>query len=369
MKFVIFTQPFDVHAAFVSEALSRRGHEVISFGACNFPDRSSATISFSAEKTCQITFGDNFAGNSQLNLADVIWLRRQETVQAPTTAHNEDKEIIDKECRHFINSLFSSCEHVGSSFWVNAPSAKAKATNKALQLAICQSIGFRFPETIMTNDGDEIIKFYTDTGKIIYKSFGPIYWTKRDRTHSSFTTILDEENIYQAAESTSCPGIYQRYIEKKFEVRVTSMGDNHVAVRLNRDFDSEADWRVRIGTGKLIAELLELPKVVSDFCTEFKQKMGLEFGCFDFVVDLNDDWFFLEVNEQGQFLWVQEINGEIPMLAHFVNFLESPNSGVRTVDRHYLDLDGLRPSVRDRLKDQVHWRNLLDEKLYPEKYI
>jgi len=53
------------------------------------------------------------------------------------------------------------------------------------------------------------------------------------------------------------------------------------------------------------------------------RKMGLVFGSLDFIVTPNDEYIFLEVNEQGQFLWMEEYNLDFKMLDIFVNFLVS----------------------------------------------
>ena len=35
------------------------------------------------------------------------------------------------------------------------------------------------------------------------------------------------------------------------------------------------------------------------------RKMGLVFCALDFIVTQDDEYVFLEVNEQGQFLWIE----------------------------------------------------------------
>ncbi len=58
------------------------------------------------------------------------------------------------------------------------------------------------------------------------------------------------------------------------------------------------------------------------------KKLGLVFGCFDFIVTPDNEYYFLEINEQGQFLWIEEVNPDIKMLDAFVNFLINKNSPV-----------------------------------------
>ena len=48
--------------------------------------------------------------------------------------------------------------------------------------------------------------------------------------------------------------------------------------------------------------------------------MGLVFGCFDLVVTPEDEYVFLEVNQMGQFLFVERFCG-LPLLDAFSEFL------------------------------------------------
>lgn len=34
--------------------------------------------------------------------------------------------------------------------------------------------------------------------------------------------------------------------------------------------------------------------------------MNLSFGAFDYIVTLDDEWIFLEINPNGQWLWLEQ---------------------------------------------------------------
>src|SRR6185295_14798986 len=69
------------------------------------------------------------------------------------------------------------------------------------------------------------------------------------------------------------------------------------------------------------------------------------FGCFDFIVTPQDEYIFLEVNEMGQFLWVEEINPAIMLLEPFAEFLVSCDKNFKW----------------RRTKGGVHWLDLREE--------
>ena len=49
--------------------------------------------------------------------------------------------------------------------------------------------------------------------------------------------------------------------------------------------------------------------------------LGLKFGCFDFIVTPDGEYVFLEVNEAGQFLWIEGHCPELKMLSEFCHFI------------------------------------------------
>lgn len=54
--------------------------------------------------------------------------------------------------------------------------------------------------------------------------------------------------------------------------------------------------------------------------------LSINMACFDFIVTSDGDYVFLELNQQGQFLWVEELCESICMLDEFVSFLERTHS-------------------------------------------
>jgi hypothetical protein len=50
-------------------------------------------------------------------------------------------------------------------------------------------------------------------------------------------------------------------------------------------------------------------------------ELGLVFGCFDLIVTPKGEYVFLEVNEMGAFLWIEERLPELELLDAFCEFL------------------------------------------------
>ena len=92
-----------------------------------------------------------------------------------------------------------------------------------------------------------------------------------------------------------------------------------VVIEGSLPFDGQFDWRA-IPDGELGVDFYDLPSDIDHKCRMFMSHFGLLFGCFDFIVTPKNEYIFLEMNEQGQFLWVKHLNPEIKMLDILLNF-------------------------------------------------
>lgn len=67
------------------------------------------------------------------------------------------------------------------------------------------------------------------------------------------------------------------------------------------------DWRVRNGAHRDGWRRWELPQDLPERISSYMDRLGLRFGRLDFIVG-NDEVFFLEVNPNGQFGWLDDPN-------------------------------------------------------------
>ncbi len=65
-----------------------------------------------------------------------------------------------------------------------------------------------------------------------------------------------------------------------------------------------ADWRADYRN--LRYESVPVPEQVRLGMVAYLDRFGLSFGAFDFVVDPDGAWWFLECNPNGQWLWLQD---------------------------------------------------------------
>jgi glutathione synthase/RimK-type ligase-like ATP-grasp enzyme len=321
MRVLIPTHPGDVHAVEISLVLQEQGHEVVRWYGSDFPTLQSASVELS-----QQTFEWELRGpgltSGGVPPFEVVWMRRPTPPVLPEGLHPSDVLVARRECLEFQSSLYQLV--APQAFWVNPLESRPRAEFKAVQLREAVHAGLSVPPTLMSNDPARIREFITRFhGRTIFKPFFIAQWDREGGVAMMLTNDVTLEDLPSDETLRATPGIFQARIPKAHELRVTIMGHQVITARLRSQEVKEArlDWR---GAGGLIRiEPDELPPQVEEACLRLMRRLGLLYGAFDFIVTPEGEHVFLEVNPAGQFLWVEEANPDILVLAPFVEFLQS----------------------------------------------
>src|SRR5262249_49173118 len=149
---------------------------------------------------------------------------------------------------------------------------------------------------------------------------------------------------------TYAPGIYQEKIEKQFDVRMVIMGHRVYSFALHNP-KRALDWRQDAGLGNIQVEIVATPPEIERSILAFAGKAGICFGSVDFAVDKGGQWWFLEINEQGQFLWLDQFNPQARTLEKFCAFVTAPEGSAQPLEER----QDLFPSFDEYIK---HYRSL-----------
>lgn len=330
MKFLIPTEPDDTHAILAKIALEDMGHPVRLLFTADQPTKQKNSV-FIDKDSYQWKSSDK--RDSILdNDYDVVWWRRARKPYLPKDmAHPDDHTFVTKENTLFYESLTNNM--APHAWWINTKEAANRANSKLLQLKVAIDCGMIIPTTLCSNDPLDIRYFLLKHEKegVIYKPLCSNFWFEEQRIRVAYTARITFLELPTNKTLQLSPGIFQKEIKKKYELRVTCFGDYIVAAKLNSQChpDGIVDWRA-IPEGEMSVEPYTLPPVLEDQIRLFMRKMGLVFGSLDFIVDTHGNYIFLEINEQGQFLWLEEYNPSFRMLDMFIKFMLN-----QSVDFHW----------------------------------
>jgi len=205
--------------------------------------------------------------------------------------------------------------------WLNAPYAIALAEDKVRQLTLARKFGFRIPDTLIGN-APAAAQAFAAGGGIVGKPLrnAVVSGPRSDRVVFTSRVAIDAHT--DPLSIRACPLILQQEIKKRCDVRVTVVGDQVFAATIDSQSnpDTEVDWR-KTSTPDLPHSTYGLPPEVAKACVALTKSLGLRFGALDFVLDPAGQLWFLEVNPNGQWAWIETRTG-YPIAAAIVAELE-----------------------------------------------
>jgi hypothetical protein len=354
---LICTEVEDVHGTSVHLALERMGHHAQRWFGSDLPQHDAISAELDGGFTTTLRSGED---RIDLETYDTVWHRR---IGAPLPCADlleADRLLAERECRIFLDSFLLKAAPLA--FWVNPPAAARQVERSKLdQLVTARRLGWAVPATLISNDPARIRTFLRRNRphQVVVKPFRQIVWraAESDQYALAFTAVVNEESLPCDRILRQCPSIYQQRIRKAHELRITCMGQHVVATRLNSqrtEAQGQLDWR-SVEVESLGVEEVVLPEQVNTACLKLLEALGLVFGCIDLIVNERDEYIFLEVNQMGQFLWIEHDNPNIPMLDAFCRFLISGDPGFRYErSRQQLALADLIEVTTERISADQH---------------
>lgn len=204
------------------------------------------------------------------------------------------------------------------------------AASKILQYAIAQEIGFKIPRSCFSNSKEQFMKLSHECTDLTLKPIEvcDIWDEKQGVDYVFYTQKIPATSLQEIPDEafSQTVSFVQEYIDKVFELRVTVVGNQVFACKIDsqvqQDETGRIDWRQGYEHG-LKQEVFTLPASISSKCVEFIHRMGLNFGCFDFIVTPSGEYVFLECNPNGQWLWIELAVG-LKISEAIADFLQNP---------------------------------------------
>lgn len=214
--------------------------------------------------------------------------------------HVNQEALKMTEYIHFI--LRRNCKKIIGGFNHNV-------VNKLIVLEFAKEIGFNIPIYSILSTKRDLCKFYTNAKRegqnIITKPMAEgVYAFSENFGYYSYVERV-KENDFKSIPDKFFPSFFQVEIKKKYEIRVFYLsGRCYSMVILSQDsVYTETDFRKPILNNSLNRKLpYVLPKSIEDKITLLMDKLLLNTGSIDLIVDSENEYYFLEVNPVGQVL-------------------------------------------------------------------
>jgi glutathione synthase/RimK-type ligase-like ATP-grasp enzyme len=311
----------DGHVRPVVAELFRRGYEWRFFDPATFPAGATVTVeggSCGARAHLTSEYGD-----VDLSRVRSVWYRRPGILELPERLLPQEREWIREECRHFIRGIWANLD----ALWVSEPDRIFQASLKLHQLRLAAELGFRIPRWVVTNDITTATAFLdsSPSGVVVKVLCMPMLVTA-SRYATLYTHVVTSEDREHLESVRFGPTFLQEFVRKKMDIRVTVIGDRLFAVGIeSADYEpAQIDFR-HAEVYDLAHRAVELPEPLKAACMSLVRGLGLQFGALDLLLTPQGDYAFLEINPNGQWLWLEEMAG-VPLTQAMCDLLTRGSS-------------------------------------------
>ncbi len=256
-----------------------------------------------------------------------IWTRKSSdfTFLSEEDYSTQEKAYANQETKHVLNGLLYSLD----CYWMNHPLAVRSALWKGEQALRASKMGFKTPTSLITNQPSSVLGFKEKINKeVVLKTLSTptlsaekVAVGEQVVTQGLQTTILTDDHLENVEAVREIPCYFQEYIEKKFELRVTIIGDYVFAAKINSQQSEKTKVDMRDYSADILYEAFELPTEIENRCRDFVHSYNLQYGAMDIIVTPEGEFVFLENNPGGQFLFVEELVPELKMMDALANCL------------------------------------------------
>ncbi len=317
---LIVTEPLDVHADFVISELKERRVPVFRFHTEEFPANSQISISgagttWSAEIRTPLR---------SLRLQDVraAWLRRPGDPVAGSALRPESREFAVQQARSTLTAMYAL---VGDR-WLSHPDSMRAAADKVRQMRSAAAAGLAVPDTLIGNDVDRAVAFHHRNVRLGRGTAVKSLWLRAPVSYDGdvrlpLTTVWPENTDPDEVETIGlAPAVFQEYVPKQREIRAVVIGSRVFAASVDSQAIPEARHDVRGATKKARYEPHDLPADVRGALLELVRGLGLRFCSADLVLTPDGRHVFLDLNPNGQWLWL-ELEAGLPLSAAMADLL------------------------------------------------
>jgi hypothetical protein len=275
---LILTHPADVHADAVQAHLDAYGVEVRRID-------TPALGPLSAPVTAYLNGGVVTGDVAGVSLARVVgvWHRRPSQLAATD-------EADAAELRAGIGGILAALPYL------NHPADMAVAALKPYQLALAGRCGLPVPETMIS-------------------TVRPVAAAMADRLHGRVVVKPMSRFVAGLVDADNRSGweramhLTQQRISTTRHVRLTVVDGSMFAALIESPY---LDWRRDVDACRY--QTVDTPVEIAGPVRRLMALLRLRYAALDFAVDRSGRWWFLEVNPNGQWLWIEHATG-LPIAA------------------------------------------------------
>lgn len=315
-KALLITNKEDITVDFIADKLNQKS---LNYFRLNTEEiGNEIDIIFNPNKNSLVI--RDIGKNSTINLSDFhsVYFRRPQLPDPPKDLTYGEQIFFNRE----ISTLLTGIYHfLSEKKWLNHPIDISYAENKIKQLLVAKELGFIIPDSLITNHSHSAKYFLEKNNNSVFKPLRSGQIPENSILPKIlYTNDVDNHFINNIDRIKSFPTYFQKKVHKKYDIRVTVVNQQVFPAAIDSQLfpDSKTDWRAY--SDILPHAKIELPDSISSKCLALTNHFKLNFAAIDLILDNNDNYYFLEINPNGQWAWI-ELLLSYPISNTIIDFL------------------------------------------------
>jgi hypothetical protein len=303
---LIITSTTDVGSDYVVHRLHDRDLRFVRLNTNEYPSRFDVSLRV-ADGYSDLTIMHEDGSIRSEDITGVIFRR---PVVPPVTegVTEQDAAFVEREHLELLRSLWRS---IPQHLWLNHPNSLWLARNKYEQLQRASSMGLHIPETLVTSNPGTIQSFGREVGwPLVAKAVKHGFDFRSEGARLAVTRKISAADLDDIESCARSPMIVQQLVHKAVDLRITVVGDNvfSAAIHSQDAPETSTDWRAVHALGGLDLEHTrhDLPEDIEEACIELARSYGLGFSAIDMAQARDGQYFFFEMNPNGEWVWIEQ---------------------------------------------------------------
>lgn len=221
----------------------------------------------------------------------------------------QEKDFWYFTWRSSLYGFFTELEK--KSYFVNQSIPNAvNAQSKITFFEIAEQAEIPTPKSLISNDKREIISFLNSHQEAVIKTMHQIYLEHNGQQTMMLVTEVQASQFDAFETLGECPVFLQEKINKVFDLRVILVGDKVFACKIDasRSIHGNLDWRA-YDLPNTVHSIFNLPNEITEKLQKVMKGFGLDYACLDLCVDDKGEFWLLDVNPFGKYMWIEMATG------------------------------------------------------------
>ncbi len=196
-----------------------------------------------------------------------------------------------------------------------------RCQNKILTFPIAQAIGLKIPEPLISNSKKNIANFFTKENQLVLKALHQMQLDLDGESTMILTQKVMARDFADYGEKNESPLFLQSFIDKIYDLRVVVIGSEVLACKIDasKSLLGNVDYRA-YDMPNTPHSCIEIPSDLKDKILSLCRMMRLDYVSIDLCVDSSEEYWLLDVNPFGRYLWLEYATG-MPITLKMANFL------------------------------------------------